>query len=1704
MGFWIQYRALMFKNWILWKRKILGSLCEILLPIGAMIIIGLLRMAVPVDEQDSQTFKDQVKDAKFLAGGTKDSPFINCLYDQVSQPYGYSIISQDKDYVDFMKSKVASSIAGLNRGIEFEHVDFDSISKFEDYITGSNYEDKKKICFGVYMKSSNSRYEVRIRYNVTNPITEKGDRLGENVNIFNMDFYPPYDDLVIAPTSDLEDFYRYGFLSLMEFTNNYFLSKKSESSSMTASFYPMRFDDYSEDYFLIGLGYTLVFFLEFSFMIPALRMLSAIVQDKETRTKEIMMMMGLKGSAYWCSWISFYFIVYTFNCVVITIIITGMNVFTYSNPGLIFLYFWLFGLSCLAFSVLMSTFFSKSRSAVLVGIPIFLGSYFVGFAVDDPLMSTNEKAGTALLPCVAFSLGTKVITSLETGQMGMNVDNPEYLVGNFSHGLYFAMILIDIFYMSVLAAYLEAVWPTEWGVKKPWYFLFTSAFWCPKKRKVNQGIVEKVDWGDAVEPVDHNLETQKENGKAMIVRGLVKKFDEKVAVDGLNLDIYEGQIFGLLGHNGAGKTTTISMLTGLIAPTEGEMSIHGNLLTQNLDKLRENLGVCPQHSVLFPDLTPLEHMALFCMFKGMSDKEKIKQLSLQKLSELELTHKKDTQAQNLSGGQKRKLQLALALIGDSPIVLLDEPTSGMDLTARRHMWDMLKNNKNGRIIILTTHYMEEADVLADRIAIMSQGKLRCCGSSLFLKSRYGVGYYLVMVRNQEAISNTKLIEDFVTSNVDGSKLLTDFHGEITFQLPSASSKQFEGFFTQLDKKFESFGLLSYSMSATTLEEVFLKVARGDHEIKNLGSQDSEESPLLEENKFILKEDREQGSLFLKHFKALLKKRVLSTIRDKKSLLFEICIPVCLIIMGLGLMLIPSILKDYSAYELKVSIYSDTQTFYTNADDAGYKYVDNISGVKAVKTQYNNLEDFSDYIFKQRDLAPKMVASYFFNEADDAAGKYDVAIFNDQKAIQSYPVAFAAISNQILKGSLGNDFNIKYYNHPLPITESMNKLTGSGDGFVGSLIFSLGFCFIPTGIVLFITKEREVSIKHQHMISGVSLSAYWLSNLLWDTVKHLVTSVIASLIVLAFQVDIYTDDDDDYGAIWVLIILGGISQATFAYALSFLFKSHSTAQVFTLISSFVLGSIFPSAVFVMFIFEDSREAGKVLAWILKVFPIFSFGWGILSIGSKDQFKVFMELDEAYNSFDINSAGGCMLLMGIMGVFYFCVVIVFELFESNPSCAQAVGMKKRRVKEKYEHDDDVDREAQLAKETDPSTVQVNVKKLSKSFKVQGKTFTAVNKVSFNVNPEECFALLGVNGAGKTTTFKMLTGESFSDAGNAFVGGFDVNKHLSKARTLIGYCPQFDALSDLLTGREHLELYAHIKGIPKDRVSEQVEYMLKNMDLAQYRDILAGTYSGGNKRKLSVAMALIGNPSVVFLDEPSAGMDPEARKKMWKILGRIKKQKSAVILTTHSMEEAEALCDRMTIMVRGRLKCIGTSTWIKNKFGDGFEIEIKVDPPPEDYVADFTKAFMGLPNSHLGISFDTLPEALRLINMAYLQACIQPVGTGAGIYNVLNVEGYISTTSFASWCLVENLGKHIENWFITEFSAVEIIEHYHLMFKFKVKKEHVKGIGTLFSAIESQKRDLRISDYSICMTSLEQIFNRFAKRAEFEEIERLQIHK
>ena len=167
-------------------------------------------------------------------------------------------------------------------------------------------------------------------------------------------------------------------------------------------------------------------------------------------------------------------------------------------------------------------------------------------------------------------------------------------------------------------------------------------------------------------------------------------------------------------------------------------------------------------------------------------------------------------------------------------------------------------------------------------------------------------------------------------------------------------------------------------------------------------------------------------------------------------------------------------------------------------------------------------------------------------------------------------------------------------------------------------------------------------------------------------------------------------------------------------------------------------------------------------------------------------------------------------------------------------------------------------------------------------------AVERTSFGLDYGECFALLGINGAGKTTTFKALTCEIEPTAGTISINGFNVQKQFNEARKLIGYCPQHDCIFDLVTVEEHLEYYARIKGIPTHMRQSLIERQILDMNLAEHRKKPAGTLSGGNKRKLSVAMAILGNPPIILLDEPTAGMDPEARRFMWQVVARISQQR------------------------------------------------------------------------------------------------------------------------------------------------------------------------------------------------------------------------
>lgn len=405
------------------------------------------------------------------------------------------------------------------------------------------------------------------------------------------------------------------------------------------------------------------------------------------------------------------------------------------------------------------------------------------------------------------------------------------------------MLVASLLYLSI-ALYVEQIRPGDYGVPRPWYFPVTRTFWLGNRAK----------WTDEEQPVDaadgmHSIADDKTNSNfdtppthptdgsgprraGIRIRRLRKQFGATVAVHGLTLDLYEDDISVLLGHNGAGKTTTMSMLTGMLPPSSGTAHVNGHSIRTDIGAVRGSVGLCPQHNILFDDLTVAEHIEFYARLKGVPAGKALGAEVDRYVDLIQLTAKRNAAARSLSGGMKRKLSVCIALCGGSRVVFCDEPSSGMDPAARRALWEVLRAEKRGRTVLLSTHFMDEADVLGDRVAIMNGGRLVCCGSPYFLKRRFGAGYRLVCAKRMDVVvgqqqQQQQSVADSVLEllrryDVD-VRLDVDIRTEVAFVLSESVVDRFEDMFGELEQRAEELGVFSFGVSLTTLEEVFLRV-----------------------------------------------------------------------------------------------------------------------------------------------------------------------------------------------------------------------------------------------------------------------------------------------------------------------------------------------------------------------------------------------------------------------------------------------------------------------------------------------------------------------------------------------------------------------------------------------------------------------------------------------------------------------------------------------------------------------------------------------------------------------------------------------------------------------------------------------------------------------------------------------------------------
>jgi len=543
-----------------------------------------------------------------------------------------------------------------------------------------------------------------------------------------------------------------------------------------------------------------------------------------------MKLMGMKGWLHWSVWYVTFSVFMLISVALMTLIfhikVGHPAVIIYTDPSVTFAFLLLFSLSVLSLSFVISTFFSNSSHGYNFGFLIFIISYlpFLYFSDDDQYMSLSAevKFGLSLVSNVALRIGCKTLALFESAGVGLQWSNINEVVDhNFSMLHTLIMLCVDTVVYTIMTWYFDAVLPGVFGTPQPFYFPFTRWYWCGYSSSVvnvDDTEADLPDYGDRSARFEPSVSCRKVGIK---IRNLTKRFskNQQPAVDRLSIDLYEGDITALLGHNGAGKTTTMFMLTGYLRLTGGTAYINGLSIRRDMVKIRESLGLCPQHDVLFDTMTVEEHLAFFATLKGCPRHE-VNRAVHRMIGVLHLEAKSSTVSKDLSGGTKRKLCVGIALIADSKVVVLDEPTSGMDPEARRQTWDILQSQRAGRTMILSTHFMEEADILDDRIAIMAGGQLQCYGSSLFLKNIYGTGYRLNIVNNILCIPENVL--NVIRVHVPGVRLESNVGAMLSFVLPKEQSANFEKLFTDLENNHTLLGIDSFGASLTTLEEVFLK------------------------------------------------------------------------------------------------------------------------------------------------------------------------------------------------------------------------------------------------------------------------------------------------------------------------------------------------------------------------------------------------------------------------------------------------------------------------------------------------------------------------------------------------------------------------------------------------------------------------------------------------------------------------------------------------------------------------------------------------------------------------------------------------------------------------------------------------------------------------------------------------------------------
>ncbi|KAK9457794.1 hypothetical protein V1511DRAFT_2355 [Dipodascopsis uninucleata] len=997
-----------------------------------------------------------------------------------------------------------------------------------------------------------------------------------------------------------------------------------------------------------------------------------------------------------------------------------------------------------------------------------------------------------------------------------------------------------------------------------------------------------------------------------------KKLPPVHAVNDLDLSFKTGEISCLLGANGSGKTTTLEMIAGIQRPTEGSI-VFGSTTS---------LGICPQKNVLWDELTVEEHIRIWGRIKGSDSSLESEVQNL--VSQCDLLPKKTYFSKNLSGGQKRKLQLAVMFVGGSKVCCVDEVSSGLDPLSRRRIWDILLSSRGERSLILTTHFLDEADLLADHVVIVARGELKGSGSPVELKEDFGNGYR-------------------VFSITPGSGR------EIVYEV--ANGKQV----TELMAKLEEQGHKELRVSGPQLEDVFLKfVADSDSEIRDLLSENDylfeeemvetkkqatygalsddsmSEKPLLASDGLDLRVGEMVG--MKEQILTMIWKRIVVARRHPLPILGILFLPI--LVGGItmifmrdypgGSCLIEDNVADQIVRDLTNSNY--TQSYHVVA---GPSPVDSATALELAQPYLTAAGDYNGtyseilgQTMNYTDLANNVTLVSTRDEFLNTI-RTNYSTINPGGIYVTEPtVAFKANGPGLINGLLTMNVldNVRGQGNAAILTDyspfQFPWIPTMGDSLQFVIYFCLAMGAYPAFASLYPTMERLHNVRALHYSNGLRVIPLWTAYLLFDVVLVLVSSVVCVIIFAATTPYWY-----GLGYLFLIMFLYGTASVLLAFCLSLIASTQLAAFALTAAFQCIYFLVYLVAYLAVNTFAPALRTDVIIEQVhftlALVAPMPSLIRGLFM--ALNLFTSMCDGEEEYSYYgNIYAYGGPILYLVLQSLFYFGILIWWDSGRFRLRFQSKFKIEDEEEKRRL-LDDDVAREIYRVENPD-GTDGLRVVHMSKRF---GKN-VAVEDVSFGVARGECFALLGPNGAGKSTTFNMIRGELSPSAGAVYVEDVNVLTNRAHARTHLGVCPQFDAI-DQMNVTETLTFYAKLRGLKGNDVTHNVQALIRGVGLTRFASRMAGKLSGGNRRKLSLGIALMANPSVLLLDEPSSGMDAASKRIMWRTLANVSGGRS-IVLTTHSMEEADALASRAGILAKNLL-AVGSSDRLRERYGDAY---------------------------------------------------------------------------------------------------------------------------------------------------------------------------